>query len=32
VLQLAIAQLTTPYFLICDPDDTLEPKAVPRRC
>ena len=28
VLQLAIAQLDTPYFLICDPDDTLEPKAV----
>jgi glycosyltransferase involved in cell wall biosynthesis len=28
VLQLAIAQLTTPYFLICDPDDTLDPKAV----
>ncbi len=28
VLELAIRQIKTPYFLICDPDDTLEPTAV----
>ncbi len=28
VLQLAIRECKTPYFLICDPDDTLEPEAV----
>ena len=28
VLQLAISLLKTPYFLICDPDDTLMPEAV----
>ncbi|MBQ9327071.1 MAG: glycosyltransferase family 2 protein [Solobacterium sp.] len=28
VLQLAIKELDTPYFLVCDPDDTLEPEAV----
>lgn len=28
VLQIAIEQTSTPYFLICDPDDTLEPAAV----
>ena len=28
VLQLAIKEITTPYFLVCDPDDTIEPDAV----
>ncbi len=28
VLQLAVNTIETPYFLICDPDDTLEPDAV----
>lgn len=28
VLQLAIKECNTPYFLVCDPDDTLQPKAV----
>ncbi len=28
VLQLAIRTIDTPYFLVCDPDDTLEPQAV----
>ena len=28
VLQLAIQEITTPYFLVCDPDDTIEPDAV----
>lgn len=28
VLELAIASIDTPYFLVCDPDDTLAPKAV----
>ena len=28
VLQLAIRECDTPYFLVCDPDDTLEPQAV----
>lgn len=28
VLQKAISIITTPYFLVCDPDDTLEPTAV----
>ena len=28
VLELAIRTCTTPYFMICDPDDTLEPNAV----
>lgn len=28
VLQLAIKECKTPYFLVCDPDDTLEPKAI----
>lgn len=28
VLQLAIKEIKTPYFLVCDPDDTLEPTAV----
>ncbi|MBR2677359.1 MAG: glycosyltransferase family 2 protein [Solobacterium sp.] len=28
VLQLAIQECDTPYFLVCDPDDTLEPNAV----
>ncbi len=30
VLQLAIREIKTPYFLICDPDDTLEPEAIER--
>ena len=28
VLELAIQTIDTPYFLVCDPDDTLEPNAV----
>ncbi len=28
VLQYALREMKTPYFLICDPDDTLEPAAV----
>ena len=28
VLQLAISKISTPYFLVCDPDDTIEPDAV----
>ena len=28
VLELAIQKCMTPYFLVCDPDDTLEPEAV----
>ena len=28
VLELAISRMKTPYFLVCDPDDTLEPEAV----
>lgn len=28
VLELAVASIDTPYFLVCDPDDTLEPEAV----
>ena len=28
VLELAIKTCTTPYFMICDPDDTLQPNAV----
>lgn len=28
VLQLAIREMDTPYFLICDPDDTLAPNAL----
>ena len=28
VLQRAIAEIKTPYFLVCDPDDTLEDTAV----
>ena len=28
VLNLAIEQTRTPYFLVCDPDDTLEPDAI----
>ncbi|MBQ3273388.1 MAG: glycosyltransferase family 2 protein [Solobacterium sp.] len=28
VLQLAIKEMDTPYFIVCDPDDTLEPEAV----
>lgn len=28
VLQIAIRETKTPYFMICDPDDTLEPDAV----
>ena len=28
VLELAIQECNTPYFLVCDPDDTLEPDAV----
>lgn len=28
VLQLAIKTIRTPYFLVCDPDDTLESNAV----
>ena len=28
VLQMAIEKLETPYFLVCDPDDTIEPNAV----
>ncbi len=28
VLQVAIKELQTPYFMVCDPDDTLEPNAV----
>ena len=28
VLQLAIAKVQTPYFLICDPDDYLDKDAV----
>lgn len=28
VLQIAIRETKTPYFLVCDPDDTLEPEAV----
>ncbi|MBP3891880.1 MAG: glycosyltransferase family 2 protein [Solobacterium sp.] len=28
VLQVAFKELKTPYFLVCDPDDTLAPNAV----
>ena len=28
VLETAIARIETPYFLVCDPDDTLAPGAV----
>ena len=28
VLETAVARIRTPYFLVCDPDDTLEPSAV----
>lgn len=28
VLQVALKEMKTPYFLICDPDDTLEENAV----
>ena len=28
VLQLAIEQMDTPYFIVCDPDDTLQPNAL----
>ena len=28
VLEYAIKQMKTPYFMICDPDDWLEPKCV----
>lgn len=28
VLQVALKEIKTPYFLVCDPDDTLEPNAV----
>ncbi len=28
VLQVAIKETRTPYFLVCDPDDTLEPEAM----
>lgn len=28
VLELAINTITTPYFIVCDPDDTLEPNAL----
>ena len=28
VLQVALKEIKTPYFLVCDPDDTLEEDAV----
>ncbi len=28
VLQVALKEIKTPYFLVCDPDDTLEDNAV----
>lgn len=28
VLELAINTIDTPYFIVCDPDDTLEPNAL----
>lgn len=28
VLQFGINNITTPYFLVCDPDDWLEPNAI----
>lgn len=28
VLEMAIAKCTTPYFLVCDPDDSLTPNAL----
>ena len=30
VLQMGIEKIKSPYFLICDPDDWLEPEAVER--
>ena len=28
VLELAINKIDTPYFIVCDPDDTLQPNAL----
>ena len=28
VLQVALKEVKTPYFMVCDPDDTLEKDAV----